>query len=104
MRSAEISEKFSVTLWACLSKRRNIYKTTTCRTFRTPQDKTKKSTHKKKQFIDNFFMWLGAFAPLPSATPYPEGKKKGTCINRYLIVLYRLNRCHGEKVNKIKGF
>ena len=31
------------------------------------------------------FIGLGAFAPLPSATPYPEGKKKGTCINRYLI-------------------
>ena len=31
------------------------------------------------------FIGLGAFAPLPSATPYPEGKKKGTCFCRYLI-------------------
>ena len=31
------------------------------------------------------FIGIGAVAPLPSATPYPEGKKKGTCFCRYLI-------------------
>ena len=82
MRSAEISEKFSVTLWhVCTTA---TLQNNNLTNFPHPQDKTK-SLCTKKQFVDNFFIGLGAVAPLPSATPYPEGKKKGTCINRYLI-------------------
>ena len=170
MRRAEISEKFSVTLWACLHNGNPAKQQLD--ELSAPAGQNKKVYAQKKQFVDNFFIGLGAFAPLPSATPYPEGKKKGTCfcryligcvrspaifhksrgaapffsdlrvilrgcrfaplrspfiglgafaplpsatpypegkkkgtcINRYLIVLCRLNRCHGVKVNKIKGF
>ena len=35
------------------------------------------------------------------STEVPEGTDKGWF---YFFVLYRLNRCHPQKVNKIKGF
>ena len=151
MRSAEISEKFSVALWACLhngnpakqqldelsapagqnkkayAQKNNLLTTFSSglglsprclRQLHTPKAKRKVpvfadtllvarvaqrfATNRVGQhlFFSNLrvilrgcrfaplkspFIGLGAVAPLPSATPYPEGKKKGTCINRYLI-------------------
>ena len=95
MRSAEISEKFSVTLWhVCTTA---TLQNNNLTNFPHPQDKTK-SLCTKKQFVDNFFIGLGAFAPLPSATPYPEGKKKGTCFCRYLIGCVRSPAiCHKSR-------
>ena len=83
MRRAEISEKFSVTLWACLHNGNPAKQQLD--ELSAPAGQNKKVYAQKNNLLTTFSSGLGLSPRCLRQLHTPEGKKKGTCINRYLI-------------------